>query len=190
MPDGLIIYSEIGYWPTEPQQHVFDSSFDEEPDDYAARKHIFYPPKYYTLPVPLVVLNKYIHTAHENRRNASPVEEYLSTNLFGRSLNLRRIFESFFELTHIHSTTHVWAHASRWTHACGLTPHVGLTRKPDVRREADVRRNTVLRVWAHALRFFGRKAEFYRKAKPRVSRRSLRLTIRAATLPFELSNSK
>jgi hypothetical protein len=76
----------------------------------------------------------------------------------------------------------VWAHASRWTHACGLTPHVGLTRKPDVRREADVRRNTVLRVWAHALRFFGRKAEFYRKAKPRVSRRSLRLTIRAASL--------
>jgi hypothetical protein len=33
------------------------------------------------------------------------------------SLNLRRIFEFFFELTHIHTF-----------HTCGHTPHVGLTR--------------------------------------------------------------
>jgi hypothetical protein len=39
MPDGLIIYPEIGYWPTEPQQHVFDSSFDEEPDDYCPQTY-------------------------------------------------------------------------------------------------------------------------------------------------------
>ena len=39
MPEGLIIYPEIGYWPTEPQQHVFDSSFDEEPDDYCPQTY-------------------------------------------------------------------------------------------------------------------------------------------------------